>query len=379
VKLPSTRLLSLAAVLGLAIAAGGCSSGGSATATSTAAPTAASTPAATASATPAPTPVATASPTPAASTPVITAANAQRLAVAASAHLDSFARSTWTRSAHGLEFDALGQAGLVRVDVATGQAAAPVDLSAHGMLIGVAPDGHTFAFATASDGVHVWDAATGKDVATLDPGANARSSVGSAVFTADGKTVALVHVDTIDATLWDVATAKQVGDLHGFQTAAPVYSIRLDATGSEVAWVARATVQFMDAKTNTLGAKLSFEQFVATAEFLPGGTFLTAVPGSDAAGKNAMAVSTWDVKTGKQLSTFAIPGFTAGVAISPDGKLVAAGTQDAVVVWELATGHEVASLPVPTGAPARLQGFSPDGTTLASSLQDGTLQFLQVK
>ena len=90
-----------------------------------------------------------------------------------------------------------------------------------------------------------------------------------------------------------------------------------------------------------------------------------------------MTVATWDPATGKQLSAFTIPALTADVAVSPDGKLLAAAMADAVTVWDLATGEQVATLST-SGIPARLVSFSPTGVTLASMLDDGTLQFLRV-
>ena len=207
---------------------------------------------------------------------MITAANAKQLAPGASAKIAGFSRSAW--SPDGGEFFAVTQDGLVEIDAATGQAGAPINLSSQGRLIGIAPDGRTLALAT-DTGVRIWDLATGQDVATLYPGTSARSTVGQAVFSADAKTVALVRVDEIGVTLWDVASGKQIGTLDGFQTAAPVYSIRLDGAVTEAAWVSRATVQFADVQTNALGAKLSFQDFVANSQFLPDGHFLTVVPG----------------------------------------------------------------------------------------------------
>ncbi len=148
--------------------------------------------------------------------------------------------------------------------------------------------------------MQLWDLQSQQDVATLDQGTDATSTYGQAVFSADGKTVALVHVDKIEVTLWDVATAKQTKDLSGFQTAAPVYSIRTNADATKIAWVSRATVQFMDVASAQLGNQLSFEQFVAASQFLPSGDFLTVVPGAGTGGQTAMTVATWDPATGKQ-------------------------------------------------------------------------------
>jgi WD40 repeat protein len=363
---PTARLARLAAPVLLLAALAGCTR-------SRAPRTATPPPVLTQSPTPSSTPAATATTVPPA--PAITADNAKDLAPAASVRIAGFSRSAW--SADGSEFLVVTQDGLVEIDAATGQAGAPIDVSSAGRLLGIGPDGHTVALAT-DTGVRLWDLATGRDIGMLYDGTSASTTIDQAVFTGDGKTVALVHVDQIGVTLWDVATARQTGALSGFQTAAPVYSVRLNGDGTEAACVARATVQFADVQTNTLGARLSFEQFVANAQFLPNGDFLTVVPGGGANGGVAMTVTTWDPASGKQRSSFAIPTSTADVAISPDGTLAAAATATAVTVWDVATGEQVANLPT-AGIPARLESFSPTGITLASMLDDGTLQFLRVR
>ena len=61
------------------------------------------------------------------------------------------------------------------------------------------------------------------------------------------------------------------------------------------------------------------------------------------------------------------------VAFRPDSKQVAAGHNDAVRVWDAATGREVAVLPG-QGADLRELSFSPDGRCLLVFSWDGTLR-----
>jgi WD40 repeat protein len=63
------------------------------------------------------------------------------------------------------------------------------------------------------------------------------------------------------------------------------------------------------------------------------------------------------------------------VAVSPDGRLVAAGgsAESAVKVFEVATGREVRSIQAPPGATYTL-GYSGDGKSIVASHADGTLR-----
>src|SRR5215470_11906835 len=72
-----------------------------------------------------------------------------------------------------------------------------------------------------------------------------------------------------------------------------------------------------------------------------------------------------------------LKGHTAlvyGVAFSPDGKILAtAGFDNAVKLWDFATGKEIKTLSGHTG-PVYSVAFSPDGAVLASSGHDQTIK-----
>ncbi len=65
------------------------------------------------------------------------------------------------------------------------------------------------------------------------------------------------------------------------------------------------------------------------------------------------------------LRTFQLPCAVAALAVSPDGRRVAAAGASKVVVWEVPSGHELFSFEIANFDTAYSLAFSPDGTRLA--------------
>ncbi len=171
--------------------------------------------------------------------------------------------------------------------------------------------------------------------------------------------------------LWDVATRRILARLSsGHGGSAPIDNVAFSPDGKGLAvGSAAGTLRLWDVATRRpLGQPLSDGRgAVAGLAYSPDGRILAAGQGR--------AVVLWDAATGRPLghSLVGAAGTVASVAFSPDGRTLAAGAGHGVVLWDVATRR-------PVGRPFRghtrdvsTVAFSPDGTTLAAGSADRTI------
>ena len=181
------------------------------------------------------------------------------------------------------------------------------------------PDSKRLLTGGESCSLHLWDVATGKEVL---PFAGHRDAVLALAFAPDGKTLASRGSDKA-VILWDVATARQRQRL---------------AIGHHPG--------FLPANVNRDG------HCSLTVAFSGDGTHLAAIGGDGRRADFDAPALVWDVPSGKQLAALNEPDFGQlgphSVALTQDGKVLAAGEGYGVRLWSVADRKELRLLAGPT-------------------------------
>ncbi len=212
----------------------------------------------------------------------------------------------------------VGEDGTLQLwDVAAGRQVARLKLSATFKVSALAPDAKVLA--TADETVKLWDVATGKELSHLAVGAKGPKAL---AFSPDGRVLASSGDGTV--RVWDVASGQEVR--------------RLPADAEPIRALA----------------------------FSPDGRRLVSA-GAD-------AVRVWDAATGKLVYAHRAGDAVVATRVSPDGKLVAAGSAAGrVIVLDAATGKVLTEFNDKGGPAVTCLAFGPDGRVLAWGAKDGTI------
>jgi WD40 repeat protein len=220
--------------------------------------------------------------------------------------------------------------------------------------------------------LHLVDLTTGKDRNAT--GGNTMA-VEQLLFSADGKSLLTLAADGA-IIRWDAATGKNLASLAGAGgTLSPDGKILAVGNGG-------GDVPLMDAATGKLRHTLKYgdEPFDLVVAFSPDSATVAVT------GVGARNVRLFDVATGLSKREMLLPApadeddadrWPRRVAFSADGRLVAV-SDAALHVWDVASGKEVRALPIPEGAVFQGVAFSPDGRTLAMELADGEIQVIEL-
>jgi WD40 repeat protein/DNA-binding XRE family transcriptional regulator len=229
--------------------------------------------------------------------------------------------------------------------------------------VAYSPDGERLASASVDGSVKIWDVETGKLLLSLPGNSEQGAGYTGLAFSPDGSSLAAGAFDgTI--TIWNSQTGEMLETLAGHTNM--VTGLAFSPDGRRLAsasWDGSAKTWDVSSgeALATFHGKIPTVLMVNTAFHPDGKSVFTSVV-------EDKAVYRWNVVTGEKMQEFVTEGKEIyGVAISPDGSLLAAGDQDGSIhLWKVETGEKLPVLPGHAGLVVRLT-FNRDGTLLASA------------
>jgi WD40 repeat protein len=229
--------------------------------------------------------------------------------------------------------------------------------------------------------VHLWDLANPRISRQVS---HPRPGPVHLTLSADGKV--LVSAGGKGIALWNARTGESLGNFPGTEVVddgslrpprpLPITSLAFSPGDGDLAVASTYQVYFWDWQRGRQRRKVNVPNGVAHLAFSPGGQVFATAAGTHSR-TPPHVVEVWESATGGLVASFPlkdVPYLSAmTVAISPNGRLLAAGCSDgAVRIWDIFSQQQLASWKGHQETILTV-AFSPDGRTLASGGVDTTI------
>jgi len=218
----------------------------------------------------------------------------------------------------------------------------------------------------AKDVIHLWDVASGKEIRRLE--GPAQHYLRTIHFSSDGKRLSLLG-DTFFSVL-DVDTGKEVHRLKGPWDPDEEPRAVVSSDGMFLAWIVQrqSPIHVTDTSTGLELCQLAIEKFELPVAFTDGHKRLITVSIPN------KIVRLREIPTGREVrQVLPIPGMAGfGTTFSADKSKMLAWQQGAILCWDLSAGRTLRQI---ESSPFRdAVALSPDGRTVAAGSWDGKIR-----
>ncbi len=245
------------------------------------------------------------------------------------------------------------------------------------------PDGETIATISRDKTVRLWDIQTRKNIKTLKGHTEGISSI---AYSLDGKTIATGSADRT-VRLWSARTGQNIKTLEGHNYV--INSVKYSPDSDTLVSTSRdGTVRFWDVLTGRPLKTLTGYSYPIT--YSPGGDTLLITsclerimysPDDDTVteiiSSEPETVYILNMDAEQPLRPLTTLNTVDCIAYSPDGKMVAIGSEGVVQLWDTHAEQPIKSLIKRTVSPKCI-AFSADSKTIAIGYSDGTMQWWSV-
>ncbi len=250
------------------------------------------------------------------------------------------------------------------------------------------PDGRILATGHNNGDIILWEMSTGKELQLLTHPQSQSGGLDLA-FNADGSLLAVAEAFVGQVTLWNVSSGEKLRSLAAEGgRGQPLTDVAFSPDGSLLV-AAQSSGQSLEPAGQTFVWQTADWQQLYVLEdaappvvFSPNGRQLITLSGIALAAwmpdLEPALIAQWDLQSGERIDEISVDGFVVGLALSPDGKILAANVvemgSDASIPYtallDVASGATLHRLPAPEGVqgPDALE-FRPDGSQLAVGYQ----------
>ena len=183
------------------------------------------------------------------------------------------------------------------------------------------PDSRTLAVAAYDNGVRLLNANNGALMTTY----TFDSWLSDLAFSPDNRLLAGVDLPNFLIHVWEIASGSETSKLEWAEHASPaLYGAFFSPDWSQVAWVARGTVQLMVVDSGELGPTLEHEDFVNDVAWSPDGRLLASAAAGTLNGDFVPIVEMWDAAQGQSIKSLGQQAPVFGLEFSPNGLMLGA-------------------------------------------------------